>query len=79
MKKTTLILGAAGVALALACSGGGDDETISVEAPAVEEPTEEPAAEEPAAEEAAVAPASADPEPPARERKIKKGSKTKGR
>ena len=64
MKKTTLILGAAGVALALACGGGDDEATTeaAVEEPVeevVEEPAEE-AAEEPA-KEAAEAPASKSP------------------
>jgi len=99
MKKTTLILGTAGLVMALAC-GGADDEAAepTTVTPVVEEaeaPTEEAeapaeeateAAEAPAEEaaeeaEAAEAPAeeAAEEEPPARERKVKKGTKTKGR
>lgn len=80
MKKSTLILGAVGVAMALAC-GGGDDEAATE--PAAEEPVEE-VAEEPA-EEAEAAPAEAAEEPAeektpttTRERKGGKG-KMKGK
>jgi outer membrane biosynthesis protein TonB len=78
MKKTTLILGAVGVAMALAC-GGGDEEATPE--PAAEEPVEE-AAEEPAeepVEEAAEEPEE-EPKTPAttRERKGGKG-KMKGK
>ena len=62
MKKTTLILGAAGVALALACGGGDDEATTEA---AVEEPVEE-VVEEPA-EEAAEEPAEEAAEEPAKE------------
>lgn len=65
MKKTTLILGAVGVAMALACGGGSEEATPEPveEAPAepAEEAAAEPAEEAPAepAEEAAAEPAEA--------------------
>ena len=53
MKKTTMILGAVSVALALACGGAGEEattEAVEMEPAAAEPAAEEPAAAEPAEE-----------------------------